>query len=163
MSTNYSERIGPPVGVVVIGVSVVLVCVGVGVNVALQTLGRATSEDVFTLVVLGVGVLVGLGATTQPLRLDVCATSVRISIAPFVWRTISLSSLQRVTTTAVSIRQYGGSGYRWAPTRPPAILQSSGPAVRLDYGADRHLIVQTREPEAFAAAIRSKVPDVEVA
>ena len=136
-----------------VGLTLVLVAIGVGTVIALKGSGAPQWVGWFVAVV---GLVVGvLGWLMSSLEVRVSDTAFVVAFGPFGWprRTIELSDVRSAEVIAVDPMQWGGWGYRWMPgAKASAAVLRKGPGIVLTFGDGRRFAVTVNDASSGAAA-----------
>jgi hypothetical protein len=139
--------------VLALGVTFVLVAVGIGTVIALQGSGAPLWLGWFLAVV---GVVVGvLGWLTSSLEVRVDEASFVVAFGPFgrPRRRIDLHDVRDAAAIVVEPREWGGWGYRWIPwARASAAVIRRGPGIELVLVDGRRFAVTVNDAVAGAQA-----------
>ena len=93
---------------------------------------------------------------------EVQSSELRVRVWPFAARDIPMTDIASVSTTRFRpIRDYGGFGIRWSPSRGWAYVMSGTSAVTLRLRDGRNLLIGTQRPQELRDAIARHVPTVE--
>ncbi len=118
--------------VLAVGVTILLVGVGIGTVIALQGSGVPLTLG---WVLAVVGVVVGItGWLLSSLEVRVDAERFVVAFGPFGWprRVIPLSEVREASAIVVEPREWGGWGYRWIPwAGASAAVIRRGPGIEL--------------------------------
>jgi hypothetical protein len=118
--------------VLAVGVTLLLVAVGIGTVIALQGTGVPVALG---WVLAVVGVVVGvLGWLLSSLEVRVDPQRFVVAFGPFgrPRRTIRIADLREASAIVVEPREWGGWGYRWIPwARASAAVIRRGPGIEL--------------------------------
>jgi hypothetical protein len=136
-----------------VGLTLVLVAIGVGTVIALKGSGAPTWVGWFVAVV---GLVVGvLGWLMSSLEVRVGDTTFVVAFGPFGWprRRIELTDIRSAEVIAVDPMHWGGWGYRWIPgLKASAAVIRKGPGVVLTLAEGRRFAVTVDDAPAGAAA-----------
>ncbi len=144
--------------VLAVGVTLVLVAVGIGTVIALQ----GTGVPVWLGWVLAVvGLVVGiLGWLLSSLEARVDSQRFVVAFGPVGWprRTIRIVDLREASAIVVEPREWGGWGYRWIPwARASAAVIRRGPGIELVLADGRRFAVTVNDAVAGAQATSAAI------
>jgi hypothetical protein len=139
--------------VLAVGLTLVLVAVGIGTVIALHGSGAPLWVG-WLVAVVGVGVGV-LGWLMSSLEVRVDDERFTVAFGPFGLprRRIDLRDVREVSAIMVEPREWGGWGYRWIPwARASAAVIRRGPGIELVLVDDRRFAVTVEDAVAGAKA-----------
>jgi hypothetical protein len=141
-----------------VGITLVLVAIGVGTVVALKGSGAPTWVGWF---VAAAGIAVGvLGWLMSSLEVRVSDTTFVVAFGPFGLprREIDLHEVRSADVVAIDPMQWGGWGYRWMPgAKASAAVLRKGPGIVLTFADGRRFAVSVDDATAGAAATTAAV------
>ncbi|HET7901460.1 MAG TPA: hypothetical protein VFL59_09750 [Candidatus Nanopelagicales bacterium] len=144
--------------VLAVGITLLLVAVGIGTVIALQGTGVPLALG---WVLAVVGVIVGVtGWLLSSLEARVDATSFTVRFGPFGWprRVIRLADVRDAAAIMVEPREWGGWGYRWIPwARASAAVIRRGPGIVLTLVDGRRFAVTVNDAAAGAQAASAAI------
>jgi len=136
-----------------VGLTLVLVAIGVGTVIALKGLGAPQWAGWFVAVM---GLVVGvLGWLMSSLEVRVTDADFVVKFGPFGWprRTIELIDVRSAEVIAVDPMQWGGWGYRWIPgAKASAAVIRKGPGIVLTLADAGRFAVTVNDAASGAAA-----------
>lgn len=118
--------------VLALGVTLLIVAVGVGTVIALQGTGVPVQLG-WVVAAIGVGIGV-MGWLLSSLEARVDPQRFVVAFGPFGWprRVIRVSDLREASAIVVEPREWGGWGYRWIPwAKASAAVIRKGPGIEL--------------------------------
>jgi hypothetical protein len=125
-----------------IGLTLVLVAIGVGTVIALHGSGAPTWVG---WLVAAVGVVVGVfGFLLSSLEVRVTEDTLTVAYGPFGWprRVVELVDVADASAVLVEPMQWGGWGYRWNPrAKASAAVIRKGPGIALELTDGRRFVV----------------------
>lgn len=141
-----------------IGVTLLLVAVGIGTVIALQGTGVPVALG-WVLAVIGVVVGV-LGWLLSSLEVRVDAERFVVAFGPVgrPRRVIRIADLREASAIVVEPREWGGWGYRWIPwARASAAVIRRGPGIALVLTDGRRFAVTVNDAVAGAKATSAAI------
>jgi hypothetical protein len=125
-----------------IGLTLVLVAIGIGTVIALHGSGAPTWVG---WLVAAVGVVVGVfGFLLSSLEVRVTEDTLTVAYGPFGWprRVVELVDVADASAVLVEPMQWGGWGYRWNPrAHATAAVIRQGPGIQLEFKDGRRFVV----------------------
>ncbi|MFN8157732.1 MAG: hypothetical protein U0R68_09950 [Candidatus Nanopelagicales bacterium] len=144
--------------VLAVGITLILVAVGIGTVIALQGAGVPVGLG---WVLAVVGVVVGItGWLLSSLEVRVDPERFVVAFGPFGWprRAIRIADLREASAIVVEPREWGGWGYRWIPwAKASAAVIRRGPGIELVLADGRRFAVTVNDAVEGAKATSAAI------
>jgi hypothetical protein len=107
------------------------------------------------LLALGLGALVWSAAMAHVgVRISAYNVNVRHGLLPMTVMTVPLRSVRGARVVDVAPTVWRRWGWTWVPGRGRSVIVRSGPALALELGSGRRLVVSVDEPEQAVLALQ---------